>query len=127
MRSNGAAAAYGAVIRGTASPRDIEYRVIARLIVLLKNASAPDAGPAALHEALHETRMVWIAFLMDLAAPSNRWDDGGKARLISIARWLINETDRVQRAAASTEGLIAVMQPIADGLRPASLAMGEQP
>jgi flagellar protein FlaF len=127
MRLNGAAAAYGAVIRGTAPPRDIEYRVLARLIAMLKQASSPGAGPAAMHEALHETRMVWTAFLMDLASPGNRWDDVGKARLISLARWLINETDRVQRGASQPDSLITVMQPVADGLKPASLSlMGQE-
>lgn len=122
LRLNGAAAAYGAVIRGTAPPRDIEYRVLARLVALLKDADAPGSGPAALHEALHEMRLVWTAFLIDLASPGNRWDDAGKARLISLGRWVLNETDRVQRGQSPLDHLIAVNHSIAEGLKPAALS-----
>ena len=126
MRLNGAAAAYGAVIRGTAPPRDIECRVLARLIGLLEDAQAPAAGPAALHEAVHETRMVWTAMLMDLADPGNRWDDVGKARLVSLARWIILEADRVQRRQSSPDNLIVVMRPIMEGLKAAAVREAAQ-
>lgn len=126
MRLSGAAAAYGAVIRGTAPPRDIECRILARLIGLLEDAQAPEAGPAALHEAAHETRMVWTAMLMDLVDPGNRWDDVGKARLVSLARWIILETDRVQRRQASPETLIAVIRPVMEGLKAAAMREAAQ-
>ena len=118
LRPNGAAAAYGAVIRGTETPRDIEYRVLARVCGLLQDARLPSAGPAVLPEAIHETRVVWTAFLADLASPGNQWDDQGKARLISLARWVLNEADRVLRDRLSLDALIDVNQAVMRGLQP---------
>ena len=119
FRPNGAATAYGAVIRGTESPRDIEYRVLARVTGLLQDAMQPEAGPAALPTALHENRMVWTAMIVDLASPGNAWDDQGKARLISLARWVLLECDRVQRGHGALASLVEINLIVMQGLKPA--------
>lgn len=120
FRPNGAAAAYGAVIRGTESPRDIEYRVLSQATGLLQAAMQPDAGPAALAVALHENRAVWTAMISDLASPGNSWDDQGKARLFSLARWVLLECDRVQQARGTPAALIEVNLIVMQGLKPAA-------
>lgn len=125
-RPRGAATAYGAVIRGTEDPRDIEYRVLARATALLEEAMQPGAGPAALPGAIHENRMVWTTFAVDLADQSNGWDDVMKARLISLARWVLAESDRVMREHRSTQALCDVNRAIMAGLKP-SADSGSEP
>jgi flagellar biosynthesis regulator FlaF len=117
-RPQGAAAAYGSVIRGTEDPRDIEYRVLARAAVLLDSALQDDAGPAALPAAIHENRLVWIAFAADLVDQNNSFDDALKARLLSLARWVFVESDRVLRDGRSPQALADVNRVVMAGLRP---------
>lgn len=119
-QSRGAAAAYGSVIRDTDTPRDIEYRVLARATARLAAGTAPDAGPALLAEAVHDNRMVWTAFATDLADPANAWDDQGKARLISLAGWVFAESDRVLKQGRSPADLIEINRTVMQGLRPAT-------
>ncbi|MFC4169118.1 flagellar biosynthesis regulator FlaF [Teichococcus aestuarii] len=117
-RPRGAATAYGSVIRGTEDPRDIEYRVLARAAALLEEASRPGAGPAALPAAIHENRMVWTAFATDLADQSNSLDEVMKARLLSLARWVFAESDRVLREGRSPQALCDVNRVVMAGLKP---------
>lgn len=119
-QSRGAAAAYGSVIRGTDTPRDIEYRVLARATAQLAAGTAPGVGPAALAEAVHDNRMIWTAFAADLAEAGNAWDDQGKARLISLAGWVIAESDRVLTQGRSPADLIEINRTVMLGLRPAT-------
>ncbi|MFZ6765330.1 MULTISPECIES: flagellar biosynthesis regulator FlaF [Acetobacterales] len=122
LRPRGIAAAYGSAIRQTEDPREIEYRVLARATALLEAAADPAAGPAALPSALHENRMVWIAFAADLAAEGNAFADTVKARLISLARWVLAESDRVARESKAPAALIDVNRAVMAGLRPAGTA-----
>ena len=124
-RPRGAAAAYGSVIRDTDTPRDIEYRVLAHATAQLAAGSTPGAGPAALAEAVHDNRMVWTAFATDLADPANAWDDQGKARLLSLAGWVIAESDRVLNQGRSPADLIEINRTVMQGLRPATPAVAE--
>nr|WP_242481608.1 flagellar biosynthesis regulator FlaF [Paracraurococcus ruber] len=124
-RPRGAAAAYGSVIRETETPRDIEYRVLARTTDQLETAAQPGAGPTALPAALHDNRMVWTAFAADLASPGNAWDDAGKARLISLAAWVVAESERVLQGAKPPNALIEINRIIMRGLKPAPLMQPE--
>ncbi len=124
-RPRGAATAYGSVIRGTEDPRDIEYRVLARATSLLETAQRPGAGPAALPEAIHENRMVWTAFAADLAAEDNGWDLATKGRLLSLARWVFAESQRVLREGRSPQALCDVNRAVMAGLRPATAQAAE--
>jgi flagellar biosynthesis regulator FlaF len=112
----GAAAAYGSVIRETDSPRDIEYRVLARATEQLSRATG--ATPSALAEAVHDNRTIWMAFATDLAHPDNAWHDEGKARMISLAGWVIAESERVMAGARSPDALIDINRAVMLGLRP---------
>ncbi|WP_120009737.1 flagellar biosynthesis regulator FlaF [Teichococcus vastitatis] len=116
-RPRGAAAAYGSVIRGTEDPRDIEYRVLARAAALLDSALLDSAGPAALPIAIHENRLVWIAFAADLADHNNHFGDELKGRLLSLARWVFAESDRVLRDGRSPQALADVNRAVMAGLR----------
>lgn len=125
MRPRGIAAAYGSVIRGTETPREIEYRVLARATALLESASLPNAGPADLSTAIHENRMVWTAFVADLAAPENGWDVALKGRLLSLARWIFAESDRAVREDKPLQALIDVNRAVMAGLKPGITAQPE--
>jgi flagellar biosynthesis regulator FlaF len=118
QRPTGAIAAYGNVIRATEHPRAIEYRVLARVSGLLESALGTDAGPAALPGAIHENRMVWTAFATDLAEDGNAWDLALRARLLSLARWVFAESDRVLREKKNPHALIDVNRAVMLGLRP---------
>lgn len=124
-RPRGAVAAYRSMIRGTEDPREIEYRVLARATGLLESASRPGAGPAELPTAVHENRMLWTAFAADLAEEGNGCDEKLKARLLSLARWVFAESDRVLRARQSPTALCDVNRALMAGLRPREEPAGE--
>jgi flagellar biosynthesis regulator FlaF len=122
QRPSGALGAYGAVIRTTENPRSIEYHVLARAASMLEQACSPDSGPAAMPTAIHENRMVWTAFAADLADEGNAWDETLRARMISLARWVFAEGDRVLRDKKSAQALIDVNRAVMLGLQPHSTA-----
>lgn len=120
QRPTGAMAAYGTMIRETENPRAIEYRVLARTAGLLEIAILPNAGPADLPAAIHENRMVWTAFAADLAEDGNRYEDILRARLLSLARWVFAESDRVLHGRKNPQALIDVNRAVMLGLQPAA-------
>jgi flagellar biosynthesis regulator FlaF len=122
QRPMGAMTAYGTVIRETEHPRTIEYRVLARAAAALELASLPNAGPADLPAAIHENRMVWTAFAADLAEDGNICEATLRARLLSLARWVFAESDRVLRARKSPQALIDVNRAVMLGLQPDATA-----
>jgi flagellar biosynthesis regulator FlaF len=122
QRPTGALTAYGAVIRETEHPRTIEYRVLARAAGMLEMASLPGAGPADLAAAIHDNRMVWTAFATDLAEDGNSCETMLRARLLSLARWVFAESDRVLRARKNPQALIDVNRAVMLGLQPDAAA-----
>ncbi|MBC9179856.1 flagellar biosynthesis regulator FlaF [Pseudoroseomonas ludipueritiae] len=122
QRPTGAMTAYGAVIRETENPRAIEYRVLARAAAMLELAALPSAGPADLPAAVHENRMVWTAFAADLAGDGNSCEDMLRVRLLSLARWVFAESDRVLRERKSPQALIDVNRAVMLGLQPDAAA-----
>jgi flagellar biosynthesis regulator FlaF len=121
QRPTGALTAYGAVIRTTEDPRTIEYRLLARANAALEAARSA-AAPAALPGAIHENRMVWTAFAADLAEDGNGCEESLRARLLSLARWVFAESDRVLRQSKSPQALIDVNRAVMLGLRPGTTA-----
>jgi flagellar biosynthesis regulator FlaF len=118
QRPSGALTAYGTVIRSTEHPRTIEYHILARATAMLERATAPSAGPAAMPGAIHDNRMVWTAFAADLADDGNAWDTTLRARLLSLARWVFAESDRVLREKKSPQALVDVNRAVMLGLQP---------
>jgi flagellar protein FlaF len=115
---NGAARAYGAVIRRTESPRAIEHRLFALITAELQAAAAPDAHFTARITAAHRNRELWQTLALDLAEPGNALPDDLRARLISLAIWVGRETQLVIRHGATMQNLIDVNRSIMQGLRP---------
>ncbi len=121
QRPAGAMTAYGAVIRTTEDPRTIEYRLLARANLALEAAQAA-ASPAALPAAIHDNRMVWTAFAADLAEDGNDFEESLRARLLSLARWVFAESDRVLRDRKNPQALIDVNRAVMLGLQPSATA-----
>jgi flagellar biosynthesis regulator FlaF len=122
QRPTGALSAYGAVIRTTEDPRAIEYRLLARASAMLEAAQSSSAAPSALPAAIHDNRMVWTAFAADLAEDGNECDEMLRARLLSLARWVFAESDRVLRQRKSPQALADVNRAVMLGLQPGTTA-----
>lgn len=122
QRPTGAIAAYGTMIREIENPRAIEYRVLARTAAMLELAALPSAGPADLPTAIHDNRMVWTAFAADLAEDGNGCEDALRVRLLSLARWVFAESDRVLRMRKSPQALIDINRAVMLGLQPVAAA-----
>jgi flagellar protein FlaF len=117
--SNGAANAYGAIIRYTESARDIEYRVFERVTAALEAALPPDTHFTQKIRAVHDNRALWQTLACDLASDDNDLPLLLRANLISLAIWTTRESDRVIVQGASLSGLIDINHKIMQGLRPA--------
>ncbi|MFC7556795.1 flagellar biosynthesis regulator FlaF [Pseudoroseomonas wenyumeiae] len=89
---------------------------------MLELAALPSAGPADLPAAIHENRMVWTAFAADLAEDGNSCEATLRTRLLSLARWVFAESDRVLRARKSPQALIDVNRAVMLGLQPDAAA-----
>jgi len=122
QRPTGALSAYGAVIRTTEDPRAIEYRLLARASAMLEAAQSSSAAPSALPAAIHDNRMVWTAFAADLAEDGNECDEMLRARLLSLARWVFAESDRVLRQRKSPQALADINRAVMLGLQPGTTA-----
>lgn len=114
---NGAASAYGTVIRNTENPRDIELRVFEKVTAALEAAGAPDAHFSRRIQAAHDNRTLWQTLACDLASDDNALPDDLRARLLSLAIWVTGEADRVMHHGASMQDMIDINHSIMQGLR----------
>jgi flagellar protein FlaF len=119
FRPNGAASAYGAVIRTTESGRDIEYRVFERVTAALQSAQCPEAHFTQKIKAAHDNRQLWQTLACDLADKDNALPPDLRARLIGLSIWVTRETDRALRSDGSLQDLIDINRTIMPGLQPA--------
>jgi flagellar protein FlaF len=86
----------------TLTPRQAEYRVVARATHRLSDAAQAYADRATgaharLLEALHDNLRLWLAFAADLADERNGLPDDLRAQLLSLAVFVERETARVVR------------------------------
>jgi flagellar protein FlaF len=115
---NGAAAAYGSVIRTTENPRDIEYRVFEKVTSALELALVPGAHFTQRIQAVHDNRALWQALACDLADDNNAFPQDLRARLVSLAIWVTRESSLVNDDDAPLRAMIDVNRCIMQGLRP---------
>ena len=116
--ANGAASAYGTVIRNTETPRDIEYRVFEKVTSALELAETAPHAFAQRIQAAHDNRTLWQALASDLTSDENVLPAELRARLISLAIWVTGETDKAVHHGASLRNLIDINHTIMVGLRP---------
>jgi flagellar protein FlaF len=117
---NGAASAYGSVIRSTEAPRDIELRVFEKVTAALESASAPNAHFTQKIQAAHDNRVLWQTLAADLAGEDNALPVDLRARLLSLAIWVAREAERVIHEGAGMQDMIEINRSIMLGLRTSS-------
>jgi flagellar protein FlaF len=105
--------------RNLKSPRDLEYEVFAGITSRLRAALA-DQGSARfprLVAALHDNRKLWTALATDIAHPDNALAPDLKARLLYLAEYTFDVTDRILTQNHDGTALIEVNTIIMRGLR----------
>ena len=91
-----AQALYGQA-RSLKAPRDLEYEVFARVTGRLRRAQGAQ-GPAAAPEriaALDENRHLWTVLAIDLSTPDNGLPADLRGRLLYLAAYTLQTTDRI--------------------------------
>jgi flagellar protein FlaF len=117
---SGAASVYGKIIRDTERPRELELRIFEQITAALEEANQPGTHFTTRIAAMHRNRELWLTLTSDLVDDDNKLPKSLRARLISLAIWVINETHRVMQNAASLTDLIEVNRCIIRGLATAS-------
>ncbi len=116
----GANSIYGKIIRDTEDPRHIELRVFEQVTSALEEAERPGAHFTSRIAAMHRNRELWTTLTCALADEDNALPKTLRARLISLALWVISETQRLTRGAGPLADLIEVNRSIIRGLATAS-------
>lgn len=111
---------YKATQASTENPRQTEYRLFAEvtkaLMAVREASAAKGLRPQEFYKALDWNRRLWLTLQMDLASNENRFPDGLKANIISIAIWVDKHSRMVLRGEADLEPLISVNRTIMEGL-----------
>lgn len=103
---------------GVADAKDRERQVLERSIELMRMAATRGRNSNEAVEAIFYTRRLWIRLTEDLCTPDNQLDDELKANLISIAIWILNETEKIRkRESENFQGIIEITTIIKDGLK----------
>lgn len=114
---NRAHAAYASPVAAYRSARDTEYRLLARITSRLRHAlQAGDADFSTLATALFENRNVWIAFAIDLASPENGLPEVLRGQLLSLAQYVVRQTDMVLGNQADASVLVDINLSVMRGL-----------
>ena len=95
-------------------PRELERRAFS--VCIGKLIEAKEQGGRLLIDACFLNHQLWSALLADLALPQNALPDDLKARLISLALWVMRYTPGVMQGTASLDPLISVNRNVLDGL-----------
>jgi flagellar protein FlaF len=110
-------AAYARTQNTTENPRNVEYKLLGQVTAALMRAEETPNDMHQLMDAVLWNQSVWNAFLADLSHEGNRLPVGLKKDLVSLALWVIRETDRVMDRRTGVDGLINVNKTVMQGLR----------
>jgi flagellar biosynthesis activator protein FlaF len=103
---------------GVADAKERERQVLDRSIELLRAAAARGRNSNEAVEAIYYTRQLWIRLTEDICLPDNQLDAELKANLISIAIWILNETEKIRkRESDNFMGIVDITTIIRDGLK----------
>lgn len=118
--------AYKRTIKQTASPRDVEYRLLAQVTAALMKAKdlREESGRdprrmAQVMDALNWNNQVWDAFVEDVGTEGNMLPRELRAAIVSLGIWVTRETGLVAAGEGDIDALIAVNRAIMRGLNPA--------
>ena len=109
---------YAEAIATTETPRQREFRLLARANRLL-NEAKEKGDIATLYRAVLYNRQIWNTFLIDLTDERNALPKELKGALISIGVWVERFSDPVCEGEESVDDLIEVNRNIMEGLAPA--------
>lgn len=117
--------AYKRTIRQTATPRDVEYRLLAQVTAALMRAKDARAASvrdprrmAEVMDALNWNNQVWDAFVEDVGTEGNMLPRELRAAIVSLGIWVTRETALVTSGEGDIDALIAVNRAIMRGLNP---------
>lgn len=117
--------AYKRTIKQTATPRDVEYRLLAQVTAALMKArelrESSGRDPrrmAQLMDALNWNNQVWDAFVEDVGSEGNMLPRELRAAIVSLGIWVTRETGMVAAGEGDIDALIAVNKAIMRGLNP---------
>ena len=103
---------------GVADAKERERQVLDRSIELMRAAAERGRNSNEAVEAIYYTRMLWVRLTEDLCLPDNQLEPELKANLISIAIWILNETEKIRkRESDNFRGIVEITTIIRDGLK----------
>ncbi len=103
---------------GVADAKSRERQVLDRSIELLQAAAEKGRNSPASVEAIYYTRRLWVRFIEDLGNEENQLESELRANLISIAIWVLKETEKIRkRESENFQGIIEITTIIRDGLK----------
>lgn len=108
--------AYAPTEAPTKTARSAEYDVIGRISSRIKRAIQKDDFPA-LVAALHENNQLWMALAIDVANPNNLLPDELRARIVYLAEFTRQHSQKVMRKNESAIPLLEINSAILKGLK----------
>lgn len=100
------------------SPRDIEYKALARITRKLRDAA--EKGPrhfSDLARAIHENRQFWALLATDVAHPENALPESLRARVFYLAEFTQQHSAKVLSGRAKVTALLEINTATLRGLR----------
>ncbi|MFX4221451.1 MAG: flagellar biosynthesis regulator FlaF [Thalassobaculum sp.] len=125
--------AYNRTIKSTATPRDVEYRLLGQVTAALIKAQErmgesrnKPSVMAEVMDALNWNNQVWDTFVEDVGTEGNMLPRELRAAIVSLGIWVSRETGLVQSGEGDIESLISVNKAIMRGLNPGRAEQDEQ-
>jgi len=108
---------YGSARSPAKDPRTAEAVVLSRITARLGDADRRSGQDfPAFAAALDENRKFWSIAAIDLASDGNRLPDDLRARLLSIAAFVLDQTSRMLASGGSAAALIDINRAVISGL-----------
>ncbi|NQV60689.1 MAG: flagellar biosynthesis regulator FlaF [Alphaproteobacteria bacterium] len=98
----------------TESPRQTEYRILARITSAM--IKAEQQGHTEVVRAVHWNRRLWLTLQSDCASEDNGLPDAMRAGIISLAIWVDKHSRKVLKREADLGPMIEVNRNIMEGL-----------
>ena len=97
--------------------RRIEYQALDHAATLLMGAATLAHPSREGVDALHFTCSLWMAFVSEVAAPSNALPAILRANLISIGFWIVKEVEAIRQGRSTNyAGIADICMIVRDGL-----------
>ena len=101
-----------------AAARRMEYQALDRCVYLLQKAALGGARSVVAVDALHWTRQLWQAFIVELSDDANALPVELRANLISIGVWVLKEAEAIRLDHSENfAGIADICGIVRDGLR----------